>query len=202
MCNAHRCKHPVVLVRNPRYAGLRVYEIKFLVYGKLLVCAGCVVPFVVVSVDAVVNVSVLYVGVYVYASYRAIVGSHIYVGIVLCTVVTVIFVVGVQVAQVLLYPQNLPEMVAIVAVGSTADNGCNSVIAVCEGKNSTAKMVVHSLFAYEVALGNFRSVAKKRLQGIFPQLAVALVLLVVSVTFCVVQSKAQLQVFCKIVVNE
>ena len=163
---------------------------------------GSIVPLVVVAIDAVGYMTVLRIGIDIQAFYGAVVASQVDVGIVLCTVVAVVFVVGQQLAVVLLYPQHLPEVVATVTVRSTAGSGRNFVVLVCEGEHSTTKMVVHCLPAYKVTSLYLLAINGKGWQCILLELAVTFVLLVVTVAFGVVQADVQCQVLCETVVNE
>ena len=79
-------------------------------------CTFCIVPLVVAAVYLVTYMAVLQIGIYVETSGQAVVGFKVYVGIVLCSVVAVVFMVWLKVADVFLYPQHMTEVPSEVAV--------------------------------------------------------------------------------------
>ena len=135
----------------PREAGFGVEEIECLVNAQSLKGILVVVPFVVVAVNGVAYVAVLQVGVDVHSTAYAVVGLHVYIGIVLCGIVAVVFVFGGKVSHIILYPQHLPEVSAVISVRPTSQCGIYLSVPVCQREDSSAKMVVHGLFAYKVA---------------------------------------------------
>ena len=144
--------------------------------------------------------AVLQVGIYVEALCHAVVGLQVYVGIVLCAVVAVVFVVGMQFAQVILYPQHLSVVPAEIAVCTTAQRCVQPLTPVVKREYGTAKMVVHRLLAYKVAALHLVAVVHEWLQGILHKLAALLVLLVVAVALCVVQANVHLPAVAELMV--
>ena len=120
VCHSYRCEQAVPAVYLPVESGLGVEEIECLVNGKALQGIGSVVPFVVVALYAVPYAAVLQVGIYVDALCNAVVGLKVYVRVVLRSVVSVILMVGCQLANEVLDPQYLAEVPAEIAVGCTA----------------------------------------------------------------------------------
>ena len=81
---------------------------------------GSPVVLVVQSVYLGVDVAVLQVEVGAEAAYQFIIDFQINISVILCGVVAVVVVVGVQFADIVLYPKHFSEVVAVIAVQCTA----------------------------------------------------------------------------------
>ena len=112
----------MVAVDLPGQSGFRVEEVEVFVDVQLLHSrsGGSPVVLVVQSVYLVVDVAVLQVEVGAEAAYQFIIGFQINIAVILCGVVAVVVVVGVQFADIVLYPKHFSKVVAVIAIQCTA----------------------------------------------------------------------------------
>ena len=90
-------------------------------------CSCGIVPLVVATIYLIVDVTILNIGICIEVFCQTIIGFKVYVTIVLGTFVTVVFVSSIESTDVVLYPKNLTEVVALVTVERSAQRGCNLV---------------------------------------------------------------------------
>ena len=108
----------------------------------------------------------------------------------LAAVVAIVFVVGAQVGDVA-DPYHAPEVVAVVVVGRQAGSQVEPPGAVGEVEHAAVEVVVHPLAAHKVgAAHGVAPAVEGAVQRIFAQLAVGLVVFVISLAVRVVQRQA------------
>ena len=118
--HGYRSEQAVAVVYLPRKAGFGVEEVESLVNLQLLQRACGIVPLVVAAVYLVSYMTVLHVGIEIQAIGNTPVSLQVYIAIVLGSVVAVVFVSGLQVADMFLYPQDLSEVSSEVTVVSAS----------------------------------------------------------------------------------
>ena len=119
---------------------------------------------------------------------QLVVGFQVEVTVILGGIVAVVVFVGVEVADVVLHPQHFAEVVAVIAVQPAAEGYVKAVTLIINGEDTAAEAVVHCFFADKVALVYGFTVVFVRKQAVFHQLASVFVLLIVAVSFGVVQT--------------
>ena len=139
----------------------------------------------------IVDVAVLQVGIRVEACHQIVVGFQIEVPVRLLGFVTVIFVVGQQLADIVLHPDHPSEVPSVVVVQCAAQRSVQLLIPVVHREYAAAKVIVHLLLPDQVAFFHFLSIVHKRMQAILFQAAILFILLIVAVPLCIMECRIQ-----------
>ena len=89
--------------------------------------------------------------------------------------------VGAYLSLIVFHPKHPTEMMPVVVIESTAQRGIQPVIAIVHGEDSPAKPVVHGFLSHQIAFLHPLIAPLKGLKGIFHQLSVGLVLLIIAI---------------------
>ena len=158
---------------------------------ELLQSVSVIIVLVIVTVYLIVDVAVLQVGIRVEACHQVVVGFQIEVPVRLFGFVTVIFVVGQQLADIVLHPDHPSEVPSVVVVQCAAQRSVQLLIPVVHREYAAAKVIVHLLLPDQVAFFHFLSVVHKRMQAILFQAAILFILLIVAVPLCIMECRIQ-----------
>ena len=93
-------------------------------------------------------------------------------------------------------------MIAIITIETSAKRSIHDAAFIGERKHATSETVVHRFLTHEVALLHQLILYVERLQAIFRQGAIALVLLVEAITLGVMQSRIEVPLPVEVVVEE
>ena len=119
---------------------------------------------------------------------------QIEVSILLRTGVAIVVLVGIQVAHIILYPKDASEVVAFVSIPSATQRSIDTLVTIGQREDATVEIVIHRLLTHQICIISF--------QTIFGQPTVGFILLVVSITFGVVQPYVHVPIVVEIMVQQ
>ena len=179
-----RAEQPTIPIDLPRKSHFRIEEIETFVYVQLLQAfVRQTVPFVVGTLYPIVDVAILHIGIYIQLISQSVIGFQIDVSIRFSTFVAVIFMVGAYLSLIVFHPKHPTEMMPVVVIEPTTQRCIQPVVAIVHGEDSPAKPVVHGFLSHQIAFLHPLIAPLERLQGIFHQLSVGLVLLIIAIAF-------------------
>ena len=164
MCHTERTEQAIVTVYLPGKPHFRIQEIKgFVDIETLESVIGYGIPFIIRTFYLILDMTILHIGIHVQSIGQLVIGFQIDIPVVLRSFVTVVFMIGRQCSDVILYPKNLSEMISFVTVHSATQCGIQSFVLVRKREDTAPETIIHGFLAHQVAPSYFFTVQPKRI---------------------------------------
>ena len=110
--------------------------------------------------------------------------------------------IGTYFSLIVFHPKHPTEMMPVVVIEPTTQRCIQPVVAIVHGEDSPSKPVVHGFLSHQIAFLHPFIAPLKGLKGIFHQLSVGLVLLIIAIALGIMEPDVQIPLGSKGVVEE
>ena len=172
---------------HPRRTELRVEEVELHI--------GIVLGFLVRSAfDGVADVTILHITKEIERGQQGVVGTKISISVRFLARIVIILLVGHQLADVVLHPKHLAEVVVLKIICAHATGEIEGAVAVVERHDGAAEVPFELLTTDDVGLLHLLAVERKGLQTKRFELLVVLIFLIITIAVGVVEGGGEVEV--------